>query len=167
LAGCAFYIDRYLPKNGAGLSVLDVGCGTGRYMAMLTNRGFNVAGVDGSKEMLDEVRANNPSSELRRADVEKIPFPDQIFDFALFVEVLSLLAKLRAVHPGNGLCAEAGRNLPGYCDSVVNSNIYWLVNRFAIRIPLGKLLRLKQFLANAGPPDRATGARRLHDKPGF
>src|SRR5687767_1952325 len=68
------WLERYLPQRGDGLRMLDVGCGTGSHMARYRARGFEVAGIDGSEEMLDHARANNPGSEIRRADVEAIPF---------------------------------------------------------------------------------------------
>src|SRR5215467_13273622 len=73
-------IDRYLPSQGCGLKVLDVGCGTGHYMARLRSRAFDVAGVDGSEEMLLHARQNNPESRLECADVDRIPFGDAQFD---------------------------------------------------------------------------------------
>lgn len=40
-----------------GMSILDVGCGTGRHSLELTRRGFNVTGIDLSSGMLDVARA--------------------------------------------------------------------------------------------------------------
>ena len=82
------WLDRYLPRQGDGLRLLDVGCGTGEYMAQLRERDFDVAGVDGSNEMIERARANNPGAEIRQGEVEKIPFPDGSFDIVLCVEVL-------------------------------------------------------------------------------
>src|SRR4051794_17975661 len=42
-----------VPKTG---SVLDIACGTGRFTAVLLNRGYQVTGVDVSPEMLAVAR---------------------------------------------------------------------------------------------------------------
>src|SRR5262245_6837953 len=47
----------YLPPEGYGLHLLDVGCGTGHHMKALASRGYIVAGVDGSEAMLEYARA--------------------------------------------------------------------------------------------------------------
>ncbi len=80
-------LARYIPARGDGLKMLDVGCGTGSHVARYRARGFDVAGVDGSEEMLEHARALNPGADLRQADVDALPFPDASFDIVLCVEV--------------------------------------------------------------------------------
>jgi ubiquinone/menaquinone biosynthesis C-methylase UbiE len=138
-------LERHLPQRGAGLRLLDLGCGTGHHLARWRQRGFMVTGVDGSTEMLAQARANNPGVELQQADVEALPFADGSFDVVLCLEVLRYL-------PGSARCIqEMARVLKpgGICLAtaapVFNLNGYWLVNRLAHLIPLGDLVRLKQF----------------------
>jgi len=142
-------LDSYLPKQGGGLSLLDVGCGTGHHMASLRERGFEVAGVDGSGEMLDQARANNPGAEIRLADVEALPFADQSFDLVLCVEVLRYLpdssrciAELARVLKPGGICLATAA-------PILNLNGYWLVNRAANLVRIGDLVRLKQFFTSS------------------
>ena len=142
-------LDRFLPRHGEGLSLLDVGCGTGHHLAGMRERGFEVAGVDGSEEMLEHARLNNPGADIRRADVEAIPFPDASFDFVVCREVLRYL-------PGSAACIqEMARVLKpgGVClataTPVLNLNGYWLVNRIANTVRVGDLVRLKQFFTTS------------------
>ncbi|HEX8090547.1 MAG TPA: class I SAM-dependent methyltransferase, partial [Blastocatellia bacterium] len=142
-------LERFLPQRGAGLSILDVGCGTGYHMASLSRRGFKVAGMDGSPEMLEHARINNPGAELHLADVEAIPFPDATFDFVLCVEVLRYLPDpaacvkemARVLKPG-GVCLATAT-------PVFNLNGYWLVNRIARAVRVSNLVRLKQFFTTS------------------
>ena len=52
---------------GPGASLLDAGCGTGRYAAELARRGFVVTGIDRSPDLLDEARRRpvNPGARVR------------------------------------------------------------------------------------------------------
>ncbi|HKA23150.1 MAG TPA: class I SAM-dependent methyltransferase [Blastocatellia bacterium] len=138
-----------VPSQGDGLRLLDVGCGTGHHMASLRERGFDVAGVDGSPEMLDQARANNPGAEIKLSDVESLPFPDASFDFILCIEVLRYLPSAvqcvremsRVLKPG-GVCVATATPL-------MNLNGYWVVNRLANLVRVGDLVRLKQFFTTS------------------
>lgn len=138
------WLDKFLPSRGEGLQLLDVGCGTGHHMAALRQRGFEVAGIDASKEMLRHARVNNPGSEIHEADTEKLPFPDHSFDFVLSVEVLrhlprsapSVLEMARVLRPG-GICLVTATPL-------LNLNGYTAINYLAHRRGIGNLARHKQ-----------------------
>jgi len=62
-------IDKLLlPRIPASGRMLDLCCGTGRTSAALTERGFCVTGVDGSKEMLRYARRNAPGADFILSD---------------------------------------------------------------------------------------------------
>jgi ubiquinone/menaquinone biosynthesis C-methylase UbiE len=142
-------LDSCLPERGDGLRLLDVGCGTGHHMASLAGKGFEVSGLDGSEEMLEQARANNPGADIRQADVEAIPFADASFDFILCIEVLRYLPDssrciremARVLRPG-GVCLATAAPL-------LNLNGYWLVNRIANLVGIGDLVRLRQFFTTS------------------
>lgn len=142
-------LESYLPHRGTGLRLLDVGCGTGHHMASLRDRGFEVTGIDGSGEMLDQARANNPGSEIRQADVESLPFEDGSFDFVLCIEVLRYLPNpepcikemARVLKPGGVCLATASPSL--------SLNGYLIVNRIANRRKVGNFVQLKQFFTTS------------------
>lgn len=61
------YVDRLLREYGKSpKTVLELGCGTGKHAALLSNKGYRITGVDISEEMLTEAR--------RRNDQEKTSF---------------------------------------------------------------------------------------------
>jgi SAM-dependent methyltransferase len=140
----------HLPERGDGLRILDVGCGTGHHMAALRARGYEVAGVDGSAEMLAHARANNPGTEIHESDVESLPFADESFDYVICIEVLRYLPDFRRC------VKEMARVLkPGGVDLVTaaplfNMNGYFLINRIASLIRVGDLVPLKQFFVTSG-----------------
>jgi SAM-dependent methyltransferase len=72
----------------AGLSVLDVGCGTGTTDRYLVDHVGSLIGVDVSEEMLALARQSVPAASFEWYDGEKLPFPDESFDVAVTICVL-------------------------------------------------------------------------------
>jgi ubiquinone/menaquinone biosynthesis C-methylase UbiE len=66
-------VDRFLDLVGPGAHVLDLGCGAGRDMAWLENRGAIVVSSDLSMEMLVQARRRARGS-LVQADMRHLPF---------------------------------------------------------------------------------------------
>jgi SAM-dependent methyltransferase len=137
-------LAQLLPGHGQGRRLLDVGCGTGHHLASFRQRGFEVAGVDGSEEMTSLARINNPGVPITRGDVEELPFPSGEFDVVLCIEVLRYLPRLspslreiaRVLCPG-GVCLATA--VPPW-----NLNGYWVVNRVASVCGLPGFTALKQ-----------------------
>ena len=157
------WLERILPDRATGLRLLDVGCGTGHHMARLRARGFDTAGVDGSPEMLEHARSCNPESDLRLSDVEHLPFPDASFDFALCIEVFRYLPALthsiaemaRVLKPG-GICVATAAPL-------FSLSAYCAVNRVVDLVPVGDLVRLKQYFHTSRQLRRAFVSARFRE----
>ena len=75
----------------SGLRVLDVACGTGRWLAHLSRRGAGRAvGVDLSREMLDEARRKpGLSGRLVEGEAQRMPFRRNSVDLAICSFALS------------------------------------------------------------------------------
>jgi ubiquinone/menaquinone biosynthesis C-methylase UbiE len=76
--------------------VLEVGCGPGvgiQILAGLASAGY-VAGVDPSREMIEQARARNAKAikgvGLRHGSVESLPFEDNTFDKALAINSMQV-----------------------------------------------------------------------------
>jgi ubiquinone/menaquinone biosynthesis C-methylase UbiE len=69
---------RWLTGGAAG-RLLDLGCGTGRNLALLDGRARSV-GVDPCRESLLRARRRAPRAWLVRARAERLPFRDGVFD---------------------------------------------------------------------------------------
>ena len=144
------FLDRYLPPTDAGLRLLDVGCGTGHQLLRWRSYGYDVAGVDGSGEMLVHARENNPGADIQEADARELPFDDASFDRVTSIEVLRYLPDperstreiARVLRPG-GMCLATAAPLFAL-------NGYAVVNRAALAVPMGDLTRLKQFFTTSG-----------------
>lgn len=75
-------IDAYFSKPDA--RTLDLGCGSGRVTKALSDRGFDVTGVDISGAQLRAARPLLPEVPLVRSDVANLPFPSNSVQYAVF-----------------------------------------------------------------------------------
>src|SRR6201993_2129599 len=79
----------FRPEDLAGKLVLDVGCGMGRFAEVATRWGAHVVGIDLS--LASEVAAKNladRSASIFQADVFKLPFAPESFDYIYSIGVL-------------------------------------------------------------------------------
>ena len=73
----------------AGMSVLDVGCGTGTLLELYQETGCTVVGIDSSPSMLKVARTKlTKRAELHLGDASHMPFPDESFDLTLAMFIL-------------------------------------------------------------------------------
>lgn len=70
-------------------TVLDVGCGEGRFCRMLATRGLSAVGIDPTESLIGQARRLHPDGDYRSAQAEHLPFEDEAFD--LVVAYLSLI----------------------------------------------------------------------------
>lgn len=75
----------------AGARVLEVGCGTGRFLERLAGRGFRCTGLDPSQDMLDVAAAKFPEGAVRwvQGAGASLPFEAAAFDFVYAIRVLN------------------------------------------------------------------------------
>jgi ubiquinone/menaquinone biosynthesis C-methylase UbiE len=82
---------RVLQKEGC-VSLLEVGVGTGRIAGPLGSHGFEITGVDASREMLARAQEKRVG-RLVRGSAYALPLRDETVDGALFAHVLHVLAE--------------------------------------------------------------------------
>jgi ubiquinone/menaquinone biosynthesis C-methylase UbiE len=91
-----------------GRRVLDVGSGTGRFAAALSQRA-KVWGVDQSPEMLEVARARAPGVRFKEATAYELPFKDGWFERATMWLVVHLVDRPRAYAEIRRVLAPGGR----------------------------------------------------------
>ncbi len=81
------FIEREI-KSNKSLKILDVGCGTGRHAIELTQRGYQVIGIDLSDSLLEKAREKAASKNLKisflKYDARALPFEND-FDVAIML----------------------------------------------------------------------------------
>ena len=92
-------------KISSDITILDVGCGSGRSDVFLArNYGCRIVGVDVDIETLMKAQAKAISNGVgdrvvfKLADANDLPFQNQIFDGAIFQAALIFTNKRRALH---------------------------------------------------------------------
>ncbi len=72
----------------AGKQLLDIGCGAGILARSLSARGAHVSGVDPNAEALALAREAVPKGTFHPASADTLPFADDSFDGAIFLNSL-------------------------------------------------------------------------------
>lgn len=126
--------------GGAGSTVGDIGCGSGRLAPYLTGRGLQPHGVDLSPEMVRVARRDYPGVPFEVADLRSLPFGDAAVAGAVCWYSLMYLAPAdrprafgelaRIVRPGGYLATAFklgdDRLRRGGRTAGVEFDVYWL-----------------------------------------
>ncbi len=88
-------IDKY--TNSKSENILDIGCGTGVLLELLSKKGHSVTGIDISEGMLQETikrikRNHIKDAHCYKSEVESMPFEDGQFNFITCLGVLEYLS---------------------------------------------------------------------------
>lgn len=108
---------------GHGTRLLDAGCGSGVAVALATQRGADVSGLDAAPGLIAIARKRAPHADLRVGDLESLPFPDDTFDVVTGINsfqytsdrIAALHEAKRVARPG-GLIASVVWDVPENCD---------------------------------------------------
>ena len=103
---------EFVERFGAGLDVLEVGCGTGLILQRIQRFARSARGVDLSPGML--ALARERGIDVHEGSATALPFPDRSFDVACSFKVLAhvreietaLAEMVRVVRPGGHVLAE-------------------------------------------------------------
>ena len=95
-------------RVGPGMTLLDCGCGAGRFVRLAAQLGAIAAGIDASQELLEIAAKQTPEADLRVGDLKALPWPDDTFDivtgfssFQFADDHAAALAEARRVSQGD------------------------------------------------------------------
>jgi SAM-dependent methyltransferase len=100
------YILKYFTRSGR---ILEAGCGAGRYVKYLHDRGYDCVGIEYNKRTVENVKKKWRDIRVIVGDVEQMPFEDNSFNGILSVGVVEhflegpqkpLAEMLRVLEPG-------------------------------------------------------------------
>jgi SAM-dependent methyltransferase len=82
-----------------GRDVLELGCGSGVFLRLVTDRGARAFGLDAAEPLVELARERVPDADVRVGDFEALPYPDGRFDlvagFNSFFFAADMTAALR------------------------------------------------------------------------
>lgn len=69
-----------IDKDSNSIKVLDIGVGTGNLSQKYLNKGYNIIGIDQSRQMMNVAKQKYPNLKVRLGEFLKIPFSNSEFD---------------------------------------------------------------------------------------
>jgi ubiquinone/menaquinone biosynthesis C-methylase UbiE len=131
------YMQPHAPEFFGGLTVLDVGTGSGRHSYQADACGASVVAVD-LGDSIDVARRNLPNRVLTvQADADELPFAEGSFDFVMSIGVLHHLSD-----PGQTLRSIVRYVRPG---GRLRVYLYWVPPRRWHRRVLELVTRVRRF----------------------
>lgn len=103
------YVRRWVETLPEGTKVLDIPCGTGRFVPFFTDRKITLLARDISADMVAEISRRYPQVlvDVGVADAERLPFADDSVDAVLswrFIHLLPPLVVERALREFSRVC---------------------------------------------------------------
>lgn len=117
-----------IPK--AGMTYLDIGCGTGNYTIALTDRGTVMQGVDPSEMMLLKAKSKRIDIEWTIANAENLPFANEHFNGAIATLTIHHWADLELGFTEIFRTLRPGSNLVVFTAIKEQMENYWLCHYF-------------------------------------
>ena len=109
---------------GEGTTVLDVGCGAGRFCRIAADRGARVAGLDATPAFVEIARERVPDGDFRVGEMEELPWADDSFDlvtgfnsFFIASDMVNALREAGRVARPSAPVATSVFGRPERCDS--------------------------------------------------
>lgn len=87
-------VKEYTSQHSSKPTILDVGCGYGRYLAPLTKAGFDVTGVEANESIVQK----NKAQGLKCVTVKEFNQDDRIYDAVLLSHVVEHFSPEAAMH---------------------------------------------------------------------
>jgi len=138
-------------------SVLDVGCGSGRFCRIAADRGAEVAGLDATEAFVAIARERVPEGDIRVGEMENLPWEEDRFDlvtgfnsFFIAANMVNALREARRVARAGGAVAMTVFGRPDHCEST------------AVFDALGPLMATTEKAAEE-PDQEAEEPRPLHE----
>ena len=79
------YILKYLPQTG---KILEAGCGLGRYLVYLSQKGYSVEGIEINQDTVEMVKSLNSNLKIKQGDISRMSYLDKSFDGVICLGVI-------------------------------------------------------------------------------
>ncbi len=79
------FITKYIDK---GSKVLEAGCGTGKYVVALRQRGYDCVGIDYAERTVEKIKTLLPNVPITKGNVKNMDFQEEHFDSVISLGVV-------------------------------------------------------------------------------
>jgi SAM-dependent methyltransferase len=117
------HVLEHVPVD-RGTSLLDVGCGAGRFSRIAADRGAAVSGLDATAALVEIARERVPDGDFRVGEMEDLPWADDSFDvvtgfnsFFIAADMVNALREARRVARPGASVAMTVFGRPEQCQS--------------------------------------------------
>ena len=101
-------------KVETGTNLLDVGCGSGWSCVLAKERGADVHGIDVTEGLLSFAMQHVPEADFKLADIENLPYEDNMFDVVFAANSLQYSEdRIAALKELKRVCKPNGRIIAG------------------------------------------------------
>ena len=117
------HVLEHVPVD-RGTSLLDVGCGAGRFSRIAADRGAAVSGLDATASLVEIAQERVPDGDFRVGEMEDLPWADDSFDvvtgfnsFFIAADMVNALREARRVARPGASVAMTVFGRPEQCQS--------------------------------------------------
>jgi ubiquinone/menaquinone biosynthesis C-methylase UbiE len=130
-SGVEITLRSFVGSGRAPGRVLEVGCGTGHWLRVISGLGLRVAGLDASCGMLQVARIQGPESPLVHGVAEQLPFSDATFDRVFYINAFHHIGdKPRALGEVARVLARGGQVMTVGLDPHVGIDRWYIYDYF-------------------------------------
>lgn len=113
--------------NVAGLTILDVGCGEGRYARLLATKGATVTGLDPVDDFINLARSRHPQGKYVVGTAEQMPFTERSFDIVLsYLSIVDIPDHRRAIGEMTRVLSSTGRIVLVTISNMASTSDTWV-----------------------------------------
>jgi SAM-dependent methyltransferase len=88
-----YVLERIAPFTSPPQRWLDIGCGTGRHLRCVRNRGIQAEGIDVSDEMVRRARLADPEAVIRLGRLQDVQLPERYDVVSMLFHVIDYLTE--------------------------------------------------------------------------
>ncbi len=127
-------LDRLLEDVDC-LSVLDLGCGEGRYARKLAKRGAIVTGIDPVSAFVERAKELLPAGTFLEAFAESLPLPDSSFDLVLsYLSLVDIQDYVKAIQEMRRVLKPGGRIVVVTVSNLASPSDGWIKDQSGKRL---------------------------------
>lgn len=72
-------VEHFLKNLPKGEPILEAGCGLGAWVVFLSEKGYDISGIDHDEKVIERLKGWKPSLKVSSGDISRLPYGDNFF----------------------------------------------------------------------------------------